>query len=151
MDDVNPYIAPENTKVTVTRANTRSVSIALMMGVLGISLAVMGVCPVLAIGLGTVLGIFDNLGEYVFVFGGVTALFLLPFSFVLVVSDDVFSVAVLVVWCVVLVAPALLLPRLRGKRTDQTQASMLILFGLQFVFSFAQAGMGVLLLLGKSC
>jgi hypothetical protein len=116
--------------------------------VLLISLSLMAIWPANGSGLSFAGGLIEKDSEYTLMFGGVTIFALLPFALV-IESEIFFNAAMLAVWCVVLVAPSLLLMRIRRKRPGQKRQAMLILFGFQFAFSFAQAAMGMLLLLGK--
>jgi hypothetical protein len=112
----------------------------------------MGIWPALFGILSHQLGVFERPDEYALLFGGITIFPLLPF--VLLFSDQGFQVfmvvSVLVVWCLVLIVPALLLGRFRRTRPGREWMPMLILLGLQSAFAFAQAALGAFMLWTKN-
>ncbi len=89
---------------------------------------------------------FDQPDEAVLLFGGVTALFVVPIMLVASLSEAVFSAIILAAWCSALLFPPILMSRRHPSR--QAIASLLV---IQTAFSFAQAAMGILMILGKDC
>ncbi len=110
--------------------------------VLALSLAVMLPWPLLALGM--MYRRFDYPGEFVLLFGGVTGLFLTPILLIARVPGVVFGGILLAAWLAAWIAPA---PWVIRRRTPAFFRKLLI---FQSAFSFAQAGMGLLMILGKS-
>lgn len=106
------------------------------------SLAVMAPWPLLGIML--TRSLFDTPSEAIGLFGGVTLFFLIPLAFV-PGSDEVIPSIMLLVWCAMALIPDLAL-----RRHLNSWWAVIGLLGIQTVFSFAQAVMGALLIIGKS-
>jgi hypothetical protein len=110
-----------------------------------VSLAVMLPWPLFAACWCQWMSLFDLVGEIVLLFGSVTLLFLLPVMLIAELPEPLLAVIVLSVWVLVLVLPPVVIVR-RGKR----RKSVVVMFVTQAAFSFIQAGLGVLMILGKS-
>ncbi len=99
--------------------------------------------PLLGIGASWVLSLFDSAGEAIFMFGGVTMILLLPLA-LLVNSVWVFGALAGLVWVSVVY-----LPLLFGQRLARFGITPPIILVCQSLFSAMQAGLGLLIVLGK--
>jgi len=106
------------------------------------SLAVMVPWPL--VGIALTRGLFDQPDEAVWLFGGVTGMALAPLALVVELTNTVFWVVILGVWCIALVVPAVIVLRIRSSRT-----AVAVLLSSQAAFSLVQAAMGALMILGK--
>lgn len=107
------------------------------------SLAVMAPWPLL--GMLVTRSLFDESSEAFLLFGGITLFPLALLALLTTVSDELHITLLMIAWLAAAIAPNLWLHRRLRSRT-----SILILLGVQSAFSFAQAGMGALLIIGKS-
>ena len=113
--------------------------------VLAASLAAMVIWPALGIAGGMALNVFERPDEYGLLFGGVTMFAALPLAFIPGMPEITFVVIGVGVWLAALVYPPL---RWVSGREDGRRRAVLTLVA-QSVFSLAQAGMGLVLLIGK--
>jgi hypothetical protein len=107
------------------------------------SLAVMIPWPL--VGIGLMFPMFDEPGEWVLMFGGISILITLPLLMFDVLSETVISVFILAVWTLCLVLPPAAMKRRRA--SGRARATFLL---MQSGFSLGQAAMGILMILGKS-
>ncbi len=125
---------------SATAATARTIArlLALCVG----SLAVMAPWPFLAY-LAT-RSLFDSPDEVIMLLGGVTGLALLIFAF-FGMSNEVFKMVLLVAWVAAAIVPDFWL----GRR-PMTWKAIGWLLAAQAAFSFAQAALGGMVILGKS-
>lgn len=108
-----------------------------------VSLAVMAPWPLLGIMLAHPY--FDRSSEAIGLFGGITLFFLIPLALLSVPSEGLLLTIMMLVW----IATALI-PDLALRRHLTAWWAVALLLGLQTAFAFAQAVMGLLLIVGKS-
>jgi hypothetical protein len=123
-----------------TRAQRPTVGRALAL--CAASFGVMAPWPLLAI-LAT-QSLFESWNEAALLFGGLTGIPLLIFALV-GISESVFVSLILIVWFA-----ALLVPHFWFARRVPSRNAVGVLLGLQTGFSFAQAALGALMVVGKS-
>lgn len=140
-DDDNPY---EIKAISSEPAVNKDPVYFSMKALLG-SLLVMLPWPLIGIAFCQGLSLFEESGEAVFMFGSVTMIFLLPLALV-VNSTWIFGALSGFVWIVVLV-----LPFCFGKSSILRKLSVPTVLVFQSLFSAIQAGVGVMIVLGKSC
>lgn len=140
-DDNNPY----EIKAISSEPAVNKDSVYFSMKALLVSLLVMLPWPLMGIALCLGLSLFEESGEAVFMFGSVTMIFLLPLALV-VNSTWIFGALSGFVWLVVLV-----LPFCFGKSPILRKFSVPTVLVFQSLFSAIQAGVGVMIVLGKSC
>lgn len=114
-------------------------SVLLFLG----SIAVMVPWPVL--GILVMRSSFDKPNEAFLLFGGITAFPLMILALFGPISEDVLIVLFLIVWLA-----AALVPILWFRRRLSTKSNVGGLLMAQSAFSFAQAAMGTLLIIGKN-
>ncbi len=107
------------------------------------SLAVMALWPLLGILL--LRTQFESASDAYFFFGGVTMFPLMILALFGSVSEEVIIAIFMVVWFAVALLPAIVLRKHLAARR-----AVGALLGVQALFSFAQAVMGALLLIGRS-
>ncbi|MDX2133084.1 MAG: hypothetical protein SFY69_13640 [Planctomycetota bacterium] len=107
------------------------------------SLAVMAPWPLL--GILATQSLFDRSSEAFMLFGGITLFPLLILAIFGVTSEDVLITLMMLVWAAAVVVPDLWL-----RRRLRSWAAVSVLLVVQSGFSFAQAAMGAMLILGKS-
>lgn len=122
-----------------SKVGTPARTLALCLG----SIAVMAPWPVLGILL--VRSLFDRDSEAFLLFGGVTMFPLMILALFGSVAEEVFIVAMMVVWLAAAAVPDLWL-----RRRLRTWTAVGVLLGVQSAFSLAQAAMGALLIVGKN-
>ena len=87
----------------------------------------------------------EQTSEALLLFGGLTALLLLPVCLVVPLSENDFGIAIIMVWILVWVACSLFF--MRGSRTRRVQLIVLVVASS---ISLVQAALGFLMILGKS-
>lgn len=87
---------------------------------------------------------WEQADEIIFLFGGVTGIFLIPIFFIIPNIDTALGITILSVWCFVLLIPSLFLTSIRP-----VFSSNWILYGLQSGFACLQSFIGVLIIWGK--
>lgn len=102
--------------------------------------------PVFGIGLCHYGGLLDRPDEAILLFGGITVFPALIGAVLGVDSEAFYNGLILGVWFLALLGPAAFVAFRRPQRWV-----ILLVLGLQLAFSIAQAGMGLLLLIGKGC
>ena len=87
---------------------------------------------------------FDKISEAVLLFGGLTALLLLPVYVILPLSETVFGIAIIAIWLLIWIGGSLWF--MPGSRTGRSQITVLaVLSGI----SLAQSALAFLMILGK--
>lgn len=107
------------------------------------SLLVMIPWPLLGIAGCMGVAVLERSSEMLFMFGGVTLLFLLPLAFI-VTAEWIYGVLIAIVWLVVL-----LLPSFRRRNSVQPRIKLTNILIGQSIFSAIQAGLGFLMIIGK--
>lgn len=107
------------------------------------SLVAMLPWPILGVGTCLGLSLFERSSEAVFMFGGVTLIFLLPLL-LFVSSEWIIGALIGIVWLL-----ALSLPLWFGSRTVQTRFNLVAVLACKSLFSAIQAGLGFLMIIGK--
>jgi hypothetical protein len=107
------------------------------------SLMVMLPWPVLGIVACLGLSLFETASEAIFLFGGVTMIFLMPLGF-FVSSEWILGGLVGLVWLY-----ALLLPLGFQRKSIHPKHHVILVLAAQSLFSALQAGLGFLVILGK--
>ena len=139
---MNPYESPSTPATAKGDAPPR----AKRWRILLFSLAAMVPWPLLALGLCFWGDLFDKAFEAMFLFGSITMLLLLPLMCAgFEIPDAVYGSIVGVVW-----SAALILPTFAPIRVRQSHVAVIIMIVLQGLFSFAQAALGVLMIVGKN-
>lgn len=100
--------------------------------------------PMLGIGVCLGLSIFEEASEAVLMFGGLTLIFSLPLGLV-VSSEWIFGALIGLVWLL-----ALVLPLWFDEKAMHDKFNVVAILAGQSLFSAIQAGLGFLMILGKS-
>ena len=100
--------------------------------------------PLIAIGLCVTGSMFEQSNEFILMFGGVTMIFLLPIG-MFDPPEWVFTAIFVVVWVFVLLLPVLFAARRKLQR-----GHLVVAYVLQTGFSIAQAGLGLLMIVGRN-
>ncbi len=109
---------------------------------LALTFGAMVVWPVL--GIAASFSMFDKISEAVLLFGGLTALLLLPVYVILPLSETVFGIAIIAIWLLIWIGGSLWF--MPGSRTGRSQITVLaVLSGI----SLAQSALAFLMILGK--
>jgi hypothetical protein len=138
----NPYESPIVTASAQTHTVRRRSAFLTLLG----SLAVMLPWPALGIGVGLAGSIFEQASDFMFFFGSATLLLFLPFFLGGEGPPEVvIGTVIVVVWCSVLILPALFVAL---RRPAGGVVAFLVL--LQSIFALAQAALGLLMILGRS-
>ena len=109
------------------------------------SLAAMLPWPLIATWLCHSMSLIDHVNEVALLFGGATCLFLFPFMLVIPLPESVFAALVILVWILALVLPTFRMTY--GQHYGKVGMSTYV---LQAMFSIVQAGIGLLIMLGKN-
>lgn len=110
---------------------------------LALTFGAMAVWPMLGIAVG--FSMFDKISEAVLLFGGLTALLLLPVYVILPLSETVFGIAIIAIWLFIWIGCSSWFTS--GSRTRSAQTTVLAaLSGI----SLAQSALAFLMILGKS-
>lgn len=138
-EDESPFASPLASSVLPLNDAPISYSRGDLLG----SLLVMLPWPMIGIAVCLGLGLFEELGEAVFMFGSVTMIFLLPLA---LVTDSmwVFGALSVLVWVSVL-----FLTSFFRRRSLHPRFHLQIVLACQSLFSALQAGIGFLVVLGK--
>ena len=97
------------------------------------------------LGIAASLSMYDDISEAAILFGGFTAVLLLPVYMVFPASETLYAVAIIAIWLLVWIVPSVWFtskPRTRG--------SQFLFLAILSGVSFAQAALGFLMILGKS-
>ncbi len=109
---------------------------------LALTFGAMVVWPML--GIAASFSMFDKISEAVLLFGGLTALLLLPVYLILPLSETVFGIAIIAIWLLIWIGGSLWF--MPGSRTGRSQITVLaVLSGI----SLAQSALAFLMILGK--
>ncbi|MFN3192815.1 MAG: hypothetical protein ACE361_20055 [Aureliella sp.] len=108
------------------------------------SLAAMLPWPLMAIGFCSSAGLLEEASDSALMFGGITLIFLLPLGF-FDPPEWTFAAIFSGVWGLVLVLPALLAASERLRKRH-----LVFVYVIQAGFSIAQAGLGLLMIVGRS-
>lgn len=108
------------------------------------SLLAMAPWPLIATSLGMLGRVFEQANDFMLLFGGVTMIFLLPIG-LLDPPEWVFVAISAFVWILVLFLPVLVV----GSR-KRRKVHLAVAFVIQAGFSITQAGLGLLMILGRS-
>ncbi|MGI9469874.1 MAG: hypothetical protein ACR2OA_22320 [Rubripirellula sp.] len=109
---------------------------------LALTFGAMVVWPML--GIAASFSMFDKISEAVLLFGGLTALLLLPVYVILPLSETVFGIAIIAIWLLIWIGGSLWF--MPGSRTGRSQITVLaVLSGI----SLAQSALAFLMILGK--
>jgi hypothetical protein len=110
---------------------------------LALTFGAMVVWPML--GIAASFSMFDKISEAVLLFGGLTALLLLPVYLILPLSETVFGIAIIAIWLLIWIGGSLWF--MPGSRTRRSQITVLaVLSGI----SLAQSALAFLMILGKN-
>lgn len=108
------------------------------------SLAAMLPWPLMAIGFCSSAGLLGEASDSALMFGGITLIFLLPLGF-FDPPEWIFAAIFSGVWGLVLVLPALLAASERLRKRH-----LVFVYVIQAGFSIAQAGLGMLMIVGRT-
>ena len=111
--------------------------------VLVVALIAMLPWPAIATGICLIGSLFEEANECVLLFGGVTLIFLIPLG-LFGTPEWVYPTLIVIVWLVALVVPPQIVLTKGWSKTI-----LYVVFALQALFSAAQAGLGLLMVLGK--
>ena len=137
-----PSQVPSVDQAVTRDARAQRPTVGSALALCAASFGVMAPWPLLAI-LAT-QSFFETWNEAVLLFGGVTGIPLLIFALVSL-SETAFVSMILIVWFA-----AMLVPHFWFARRVHTRNAVGVLLGLQTGFSFAQAALGALMVVGKS-
>ena len=139
---MNPYESPS----TAAAADDGQPPRPPRLWIVPISLLVMLPWPLVAWGLCLWGSLFESAFEAVILFGSFTLLLLLPLACGgLEIPEVILGIIIMIVWCAVLLFPVYGPSRLRNSKV-----ALICLFILQGLYSAVQAGLGVLMLAGRS-
>ena len=132
---LSPSRVPQPSEPAACRVNRISVFFVSLLSMLpwpflGISLCILGAA-------------FEQDNDFMLMFGGVTLILLIPLG-ILDPPEWVFVMSFAVVWILMLVLPAFLVARQK-----LTRRSLTVVYDLQAVFSFVQAGLGLMMIVGR--
>ena len=97
------------------------------------------------LGIAASVSMFDKISEAVLLFGGLTALLLLPVYLIHPLSETVFGIAIIAIWLLLWIGGSIWFTS--GSRTRRAQITVLaVLSGI----SLCQAALAFLMILGKN-
>lgn len=97
------------------------------------------------IGIAASFPMFDKISEAVLLFGGLTALLLLPVYVILPLSETVFGIAIIAIWLFIWIGGSLFfMPRSRTRRVQ------IIVLAVLSGISLCQSAFAFLMILGKN-
>jgi hypothetical protein len=131
----NPYTSP-TTETEVSRSWPRLVTFFIL------ALFAVVVWPLLGIVVSDPM--FDNNSEAVLLFGGLTALLLLPLYVFVDLSENGFEITIIVIWIL-----SWIVPYVWYASHPRSRPSEILFLAITSAISFAQAGIGFLMILGK--
>ena len=140
-NDENPFASPVSSPVLARQDATP----AFPLRTLWVSLLVMLPWPILGITACMALSLLEKPEESLFMFGGITMLFLIPLAFV-ATAEWIYGILIAIVWL-----SALLLPLGFRKRSLLSRFYVGAVWGCQLLFSASQAVVGFLVILGRQC
>ena len=131
----NSFISP-TTETEVSRSRPRMATFFIL------ALLAVVVWPLLGIAVSN--SMFNNSSEAVLLFGGFTALLLLPVYIFVDLGETGFGIAIIAIWILFWIVPSVWYSSRPRPRRSQIWFLMIL-----SAISFAQAGLGFLMILGK--